>query len=971
MFDSKKMKSIPTRQVTFLIMFCFSVMAFAQKTYLYMTVKPIDAITESSLIHSRVSLLSQTDSAEVDTFKRIKIVGDVIERYEFVYENSHVKLPFKYIVRVESKGYETSYYDLNILPSEERNHEVIRNIGFIRLQREFDRNLNEVTVTASRIMMVMKGDTLVYDANAFQMAEGSMLDELIKQLPGVRLESGGRITVNGHFVSSLLVNGKDFFSGDPKVALQNLPAYMVNKVKAYQKTPDDAYLTRSPDEKKPRVDDPWVLDVALKLQYAQSYIANAELAHSVYQSNPMLARLFGLRFSDKSRISLYATCNNVNMSGSPQTDSGNWEEHMKKEGVTKMAEAGAFYYVESRNRKIRYHSTLKAGVDDKDLTQFSSATSFLPGTDFVYTTAYREQLNKNVYANWNNGFIFVLPKTYVRFSPSLTYSYDRHHGRHRSAEGNRLLGREGLDSVIIAGDCGDDFLNLLNTQDVGRTHKWSTGGDMITSISLKSLHMNPINLSAGYNYRHEWGYDMQHYKLLTANNAADKRNRYDNRPESNYDYNLVADYPIVDISRMRKVSKLFFTYRYTQRFRSSERMLYRLDRLGDEWMPDEAPMGLLPSAANLYEHCVDSLNSYHRTHFYRCNSAELRWFYQTGDLQIQVRLPLNVTYERLNEWRPEMKQSHIRKEAYTWPQVSFKLKGVLLRLNVQHNSPSQTLMLDVRDNSNPLSVFIGNPSLKSSYEYYLTTEWSGFQQEIMRQWNLGLYLHTIDNAIGQLRRFDTQTGGYTYTPWNINGNRGLRASGSLSQSVDKEKRWLLNVGTDVSLNRSVDFSNTGTNIDFNRSIVHNMHVSPAVGVDYRYSKWHAGFKASADWERLTSAQEEFETLSQVDFLYTLNLNAPLPLGVDFNTDLNLFMRRGYSDRAMNTDEWVWDANLSRCIDKRKLWLVKLSIHDLLGQLRAVRKTINAQGRVETLSNTITRNIMLHIVWKFNKKPSKE
>ncbi|MBO4994865.1 MAG: hypothetical protein J6C78_02735 [Muribaculaceae bacterium] len=194
-------------------------MAFAQKTYLYMTVKPIDAITESSLIHSRVSLLSQTDSAEVDTFKRIKIIGDVIERYEFVYENSHVKLPFKYIVRVESKGYETSYYDLNILPSEERNHEVIRNIGFIRLQREFDRNLNEVTVTASRIMMVMKGDTLVYDANAFQMAEGSMLDELIKQLPGVRLESGGRITVNGHFVSSLLVNGKDFFSGDPKVAL--------------------------------------------------------------------------------------------------------------------------------------------------------------------------------------------------------------------------------------------------------------------------------------------------------------------------------------------------------------------------------------------------------------------------------------------------------------------------------------------------------------------------------------------------------------------------------------------------------------------------------------------------------------------------------------------------------------------------------------------------------------------------------
>ncbi|RHP66164.1 hypothetical protein DXA74_03305 [Bacteroides sp. OF04-15BH] len=87
--------------------------------------------------------------------------------------------------------------------------------------------------------------------------------------------------------------------------------------------------------------------------------------------------------------------------------------------------------------------------------------------------------------------------------------------------------------------------------------------------------------------------------------------------------------------------------------------------------------------------------------------------------------------------------------------------------------------------------------------------------------------------------------------------------------------------------------------------------------------------------------------------------------------MNLFMRRGYGDQSMNTNEWVWNANLSRCIDKRKTWVVKLSAHDLLGQISAVRKTINAQGRVETISNTITQNIMLHLIWKFNKQPSKK
>lgn len=953
-----------------IIVFCFSVMAYAQKSDISVTIYPIDAITDASLAQARVFLLSAIDSTETDTLKRIKILGDVKERYKYTTILQDT-LPVKYIVRIASEGYETAYYDLNIASSEEKNNEVIRNLGYIRLQREWHRDLDEVVVSTSKIMMVMKGDTLVYDANAFQLAEGSMLDELIKQLPGVRLEAGGRITINGHFVSSLLVNGKDFFSGDPKVALQNLPAYMVNKVKAYQKTPDDAYITRSPDEKSPRVDDPWVLDVALKRQYAQGYIANAELAHSVYQSNPILARLFGLRFSDKSRIALYATGNNVNMSGSPQIDSGNWEESMKREGETKGAEAGAFYHTESNNRKIRYQSTLKAGVDDKDLTQFTSATSFLPGTDFGNTTTHHEQLNKNVYVHWKNSFTFILPKTYVRFSPTFSYSYERKRGLYRSAEGRQLLGREGLDSVIVANDCGKDFLSLLATHDLGKTRKWGTGGDINTTISLKTLHMNPLSLRAIYNYSYERGHDAQHYKLLTADGTADKRNRYDNRPEKNYTYNITADYPIVDITGIKRVNKLFFTYNYTQRFRSSERMLYRLDKLGSDWMPGETTIGQLPSVADWYVNCVDSLNSYRRTNFYRGHRTELRWFYQEDDLQILARLPLHLTDERLNEWRPEAEQSHHRNLIYVQPQITVKIKGLQLLFNIEHKAPSQVLMLDVCDDSNPLAIHLGNPSLKSSNEYYFSAEWGGFRQEKMRQWNVGLYLHTIHNAIGRLRRFNPQTGGYTYTPWNIDGNRGARVSGSISQSIDKKGYWYLNVGSNISLNRSVDFANAGESDDFQRSIVHNLHVSPDVGIDYRYSKWHAAFKASADWERLTSAQDGFETLSQVDYLYTFSLKTPLPLSVDLNTDLNLFMRRGYSDQAMNTEEWVWNANLSRSIDKRKTWLMKLSVHDMLGQLTAVRRTLNAQGRIETVSNTITRNIMLHIIWKFNKEPAKK
>ena len=92
-----------------------------------------------------------------------------------------------------------------------------------KIGKRRDVELGAAEVRASKIRMVVKGDTLIYNADAFQLAEGSMLDGLIKLLPGFQLRDG-QITVNGQYVSSLLVNGEDSFRGDPRVALENLPA---------------------------------------------------------------------------------------------------------------------------------------------------------------------------------------------------------------------------------------------------------------------------------------------------------------------------------------------------------------------------------------------------------------------------------------------------------------------------------------------------------------------------------------------------------------------------------------------------------------------------------------------------------------------------------------------------------------------------------------------------------------------------
>lgn len=169
-------------------------------------------------------------------------------------------------------------------------------------------------------MMVMKGDTLVYNAAAFQLSEGSMLDQLVRQLPGVELRDGGRIYVNGCYAESLLVNGRDFFAGDPKVALDNLPVYTVDRVKVYEKATDDAYLDNPKDTLRDKR-KPLVVDVQLKREYAQGWIANAEGGYGT--RDRYLARLFGLRYTDHSSLAVFANFNNTNDTRTPGSR-GDW-----------------------------------------------------------------------------------------------------------------------------------------------------------------------------------------------------------------------------------------------------------------------------------------------------------------------------------------------------------------------------------------------------------------------------------------------------------------------------------------------------------------------------------------------------------------------------------------------------------------------------------------------------------------------
>ncbi|MDE7118341.1 MAG: hypothetical protein K2O61_06840, partial [Bacteroidaceae bacterium] len=210
------------------------------------------------------------------------------------------------IIKVIHPDYQT-LYSTHSLKSVRKNAFFDLPTLFVKRKNSFtEQALGEVMVTATKVKMFYRGDTLVYNADAFNVSDGSMLDALIKQMPGTELTKQGEIFVNGKKIDNLLLNGKDFFRGNNKLMLENLPYYTVKDIKVYDRTTEKAMALHDDKAKKD-----FVMDVNLKKEYSKGYMANVEVGAGT--EDAYLNRLFGLRFTDVSRFAIVGGMNNLNM----------------------------------------------------------------------------------------------------------------------------------------------------------------------------------------------------------------------------------------------------------------------------------------------------------------------------------------------------------------------------------------------------------------------------------------------------------------------------------------------------------------------------------------------------------------------------------------------------------------------------------------------------------------------------------
>lgn len=388
----------------------------------------VDAITESPIENADVTFMSMdsvivSKGRPIDWCKKYGIDDGTV----LITFNIPVPDTGKYIVRVSSPRYADKYVDIEIPEKEYGKRPEGWEIGNIPLGKSY-LSLGEAVIRASKVMMVNKGDTIVYNASAFQLSEGSMLDALIAQLPGVRLTEDGQIYVNEQYVSCLLVNGKDFFKGNPTVALKNLPAYTVDKVKAYKRGEKSDYLFKR--DSTERMQDELVLDVALKKEYYASWLANADVGYGT--DDRYTARLFGMRFTNKLRVAAFANMNNIGVTQQPGENVEHSVERLPVQPVTEKA-GGLDFYAEMGERKISYNSVLTAShLDENALTEVASNSTY-PDYQF-YTRSRTVSRSCRTSAEWRNLLCMPMPKVYTEFTVGGEYGKSSQNALARSIE---------------------------------------------------------------------------------------------------------------------------------------------------------------------------------------------------------------------------------------------------------------------------------------------------------------------------------------------------------------------------------------------------------------------------------------------------------------------------------------------------------------------------------------------------------
>ncbi len=828
--------------------------------------------------------------------------------------------------------------------------------------------LKGAVVTAMAQKVTLKEDTFVYNSAAYRTPEGSVVEELVKRLPGAEVSDDGTIKINGKEVKKILVDGKEFMTGDTKTALKNLPTSIIDKIKAYDEKSDLSKVTGIDDG-----EEQTVLDFNVKKGMNKGLMSNIDLG--IGNKDRYSARGMGGYFNSNNRFMLFGNANNTSDrgfgGGGPRRGFGGGN------GLNASKMLAANYNYEEKN-KFKFNTSLRWNHSDGDVWSRRSSENFM-GSSSSFSNSLNQNFSRS--DSWNGNIrLEWMPDTMtnILFRPSISWTTNDSRSTGISASYNQdpyqysddPLSDEGIEKM----DEVDAVINRQKSVSLSNSKNNNISGMLQLNRKLNNKGRNvTLRMDAKYTDKDNKSISLQNAHLYLVQNEAGldstyQTNRYNLTPSKDYSYSAQATYS----EPLWKATFLQFSYKFTYSYSKSDRSTYDFSKYSfDGINPEYGAWGnyLGRLDGGLGDYRDDKLSRY----------SEYRNY--THDIQVMmrfVRQKYNLNFGvMIQPQRSKFIQDYqgkyvdtVRTVTNVSPTLDFRYrfsKMSNLRVNYRGTTsqPSISQLLNIVDDSDPLNVSMGNPGLKPSFTQNFRLFYNNFVQNHNKGVMTYINFSTTSNSISNKVTYDETTGGRISRPENINGNWNVMGAFMFNCSIDSAGVWNINTDTNLGYNHYVSYLSLDKSQDSQKNTTQNTTWNERLSLSYRNDWLELSLDGTLAYNHAKNKLQPNSNLDTWQFSYGPSMTLTAPWGTSLNTSLSCSSRRGYSDASMNTDEFVWNAQLSQGFLKGKPLTVMLQFYDLLHQQSTFSRAISSVSRTDTEYNAINSYAMLHVVYRMN------
>ena len=898
-----------------LLMILFSPMAFAQQSGVNVTGSVVEQGSDTPIEQATVRLLNVKDSA---------MVRGVVSARNGSFTLKNVKKG-SYLLHITFIGYDPLYQPLQITG---KKNPV--NVGKLELS-DGAIELGEAVVIGKAPEVTVRNDTVEYNADSYKVTEGSVLEDLLKKMPGVEVDSEGKITVNGKEVKKVMVDGKEFFSDDPKVASKNLPAKMIDKLQVLDKKSDMAQMTGFDDG-----EEETVINLTVKPGMKQGWFGNAYGGYGSkdrYEGNAMVNR-----FVNNDQITFMGGTNNTNNMGFSDLAStmfsgmggggGRRGGFGAGSGITSSGNAGLNFSKEFKPDKLTLGGNTRYSHSDNDARSKSDRQNILPGDSSSYDNS--EAMSRTKSDNFGVDFrLEWKPDTMTQliFRPSFSLSHSMN-------------------------DNFSDATTLDNERDTVNTNKSSNysesnGYNLNASIDFSRKLNNKgrvfsATLSGGNSDSYSDGMnrsDIVYFNQTDAlkNSIIDQRSRYDNK---GFNYRAYVSW----VEPIGHNNFIQATYSISQRKQEALKNVYNQDAYG------------------IYNVLDSAYNQSYRNNFIS-QRASLSFKSQRAKFNYTIGLNLDPSYSSSENFVGDTTLSKItRKVVNLSPMAQFnymfdKRTNLRIMYNGRTSQPSMTQLQPVADISDPTNITIGNPDLNPRYTNNVFIRFQQFTPEKQRAFMIMANGSYIINDIVSYTSYNQETGVKTTTYKNVNGNYSGNVRMMLNTPL-KNKKFSINSMTMAS------FANSNGYINEEKNTNRNLILSERGGIDFRSSYLDLGVNGNIRYNATSNSLQKENNQNTFNYGAGGYTTIYLPLNFKIESDVNWSTNSGYGD-GFKQNEVLWNASASKSFLKNNQGTLRFKIYDILQQRSNISRSVTASYIQDSEYNTLGSYFMVHFIYRFS------